>query len=196
MNTPSHAILNLAILGKVTHPEANLLIVLGGILPDIPIFLFYGWAKLIAKMPEHQIWSQAYYSPIMQTIVAIYHSIPLAVIGLAIATFYQWKILQILCLSLILHSLLDLPVHHDDAHRHFFPFSNYRFISPVSYWDTKHYGSIVSLVENLLVFGATIRVFPWVESLIGKGLMILVNSLSAMSYLYFYVYLKYKFWVN
>jgi hypothetical protein len=196
MNTPSHAILNLAILGKATHPEANLLIVLGGILPDIPIFLFYGWAKLIAKMPEHLIWSQGYYSPMMQTIVAISHSIPLAMIGLAIATFYQWKILQILCLSLILHSLFDLPVHHDDAHRHFFPFSNYRFISPLSYWDTKHYGSIVSLVEILLVFFATIRAFSWVESPIGKGLMILVNSLSVISYFYFYVYLKYKFYVN
>ena len=89
MNTPSHAILNLVILGKATHPEANLLIVLGGILPDIPIFLFYGWAKLIAKMPEHLIWSQGYYSPMMQAIVAISHSIPLAMIGLAIATFYQ-----------------------------------------------------------------------------------------------------------
>ncbi|WP_254173671.1 hypothetical protein [Planktothrix pseudagardhii] len=159
MYTPSHAILNLAILGKATDPEANLWIILGGILPDIPIFLFYGWAKFITKMPEYKIWSEGYYSPAMQTVVAISHSIPLAVIGLAIATFYQWQILQIFCLSLVLHSLFDLPVHHDDAHRHFFPFSDYRLISPFSYWDRKHYASQVNLVEILFAIFATIRIF-------------------------------------
>lgn len=196
MNTPSHAIINLAILGKVFPPEFNLLIVIGGILPDLPIFLFYGWAKLIAKMPERLIWSQGYYSPFMQAIVASFHSIPLALIGFAIASFFHWKIVQILCLSLILHSLFDLPVHHDDAHRHFFPFSNYRLISPFSYWDVKHYASIVSLVEILLVFLSTIISFPSVQSPIGKGLIILVNGFYVVSYLYFYFYLKYQllFW--
>ncbi len=192
MNTPSHAIINLAILGKVFPSEFNLFMVLGGLLPDIPIFLFYGWAKLIAKMPERQIWSQAYYAPLMQTIIAIFHSIPLAFMGFAIASFYQWKIIQILCLSLILHSLFDLPVHHDDAHPHFFPFSKYRLISPFSYWDIKHYASLVSLVEILLVFLSTIITFSSVHSPFGKGLMIAINGFYVISYLYFYVYLKYK----
>lgn len=192
MNTPSHAIINLAILGQLFPSEFNLLIAIGGILPDIPIFLFYGWAKFIAKLPERQIWSQAYYFPFIQTVVAIFHSIPLALIGFAIACFYQWQILQILCLSLILHSLFDLPVHRDDAHRHFFPFSNYRFISPFSYWDVKHYASIVSLVEISLVFLSTIITFSSVDSLLGKGLIIAVNGFYVISYLHFYVYLKYK----
>jgi hypothetical protein len=54
MKTPSHAIINLAILGRTQHSELNLLIVTGGILPDIPIFLFYFWAKYIARLPELQ----------------------------------------------------------------------------------------------------------------------------------------------
>ncbi len=193
MNTPSHAILNLTILGKFTHPQANLIIVLGGILPDVPIFIFYGWAKLIAKIPDGQIWSEAYYHPVVQDSVALFHSIPLAAIGLIIALFFKWEIIQVLCLSLILHSLLDLPVHHDDAHRHFFPFSNYRFISPFSYWDPKHYGNIVAFIEIILVFLGTIWSFTLVNSPIGKGLMIVVNGVYLLGYFYFYLLSKFGF---
>ncbi|MCC3409842.1 MAG: hypothetical protein JGK17_30740 [Microcoleus sp. PH2017_10_PVI_O_A] len=187
MKTPSHAIINLAILGRVQHSEFNLLIVTGGILPDIPIFLFYFWAKYIARLPEAKIWSEAYYEPLNQNIVALFHSIPLAAIGWLIAYYLGLQNVQILFLSIILHSLGDLPVHNDDAHRHFFPFSNYRFISPISYWDPNHYGSIVSLVEMLLVLLSTFRVLGFVNSYVGKVLLILVNSFYSIGSVSFYV---------
>ena len=50
---------------------------------------------------------------------------------------------------MFLHLLCDLAVHNDDAHRHFLPFTNWRFISPISYWDPKHYGIIFSALEFL-----------------------------------------------
>jgi hypothetical protein len=187
MNTPSHAIINLAILGKAQHPELNLLIVTGGILPDIPIFLFYFWAKYIARLPESTIWSKTYFEPAVQNIVALFHSIPLAAIGWLIAYYFGWQSVQILCLSAILHSLGDLPVHNDDAHRHFFPFSNYRFISPISYWDRNHYGTIVSFVEMLLVLLSSYHVFGWINSYVGKGLLILVNCFYLIMYVIFYL---------
>lgn len=187
MKTPSHAIINLAILGQRQLPQANLIIAIGGILPDIPIFLFYFWAKYIARLPSATIWSQAYYEPFVQNIVALFHSIPLAAIGWVIADYFGWESIQILFLSMILHSLGDLPVHNDDAHRHFFPFSNYRFISPFSYWDRKHYGSIVSVVEMLLVLLSTFRVFGFVHSYVGKGLLILVNCFYLIGTVSFYV---------
>ena len=187
MNTPSHAIINLAILGRPQHPEWNLLIVTGGILPDIPIFLFYFWAKYIARLPEATIWSKAYYEPVVQNIVALFHSIPLAAIGWLIACYFGWQSVQILFISIILHSLGDLPVHNDDAHRHFYPFSNYRFISPLSYWDRNHYGSIVSLVEMLLVLLSTFRIFGFVHSYFGRGLSIAVNCFYLIMYVLFYL---------
>jgi hypothetical protein len=123
----------------------------------------------------------------VQNIVALFHSIPLAGIGWLIAYYLGWPSVQILFLSIILHSLGDLPVHNDDAHRHFFPFSNYRFISPISYWDRKHYGSIVSLVEMLLVLLSTYRVFGLVNCYVGKILLILVNGFYLMGTVFFYI---------
>lgn len=182
MNTPSHAIINLFLLGKQSLPQANLPIFLGAILPDIPIFIFYAWAKLIVRHSEKQIWAESYYKPFWQNIVAIFHSIPLALAGWLIADYFHWRIVEIFFISLVLHSLGDLPVHNDDAHRHFFPFSNYRFISPISYWDRKHHGAIVSLIELSLVLLATIPVFQLLHSWIGKTLLISINII----YLYFF----------
>lgn len=190
MNTPSHAIINLALVGTVLEkqglPSPNLLIALGSIFPDLPIFVFYFWAKVIARLPEAQIWSEAYYYPIVQNIVSLCHSIPLAAIGLLIAIFYRWPLGQIFCISLILHSLGDLPVHNDDAHRHFFPFSNYRFISPISYWDPRHYGKIVSFLEICLVFLATIKIIPHINSLFGRIVIIIINIFYWFGYAYFH----------
>ncbi|NES65696.1 MAG: hypothetical protein F6K24_10730 [Okeania sp. SIO2D1] len=186
MNTPSHAIINLALLAKPQLPQANLAIVIGGVLPDIPIFIFYFWAKFIVRLPEAKIWSEAYYQPLIQNLVATFHSIPLAIILLLISYYFGWEIMQVICISLVLHSLFDLPVHNNDAHRHFFPLSNYRFISPISYWDPKHYGGIVALIEILLVFLATLWIFSTINSGIGKILIIIVNIFYCSGYIYFY----------
>jgi len=58
---------------------------------------------------------------------------------------------MLLCASAILHGLEDLPLHNDDAHRHFFPFSNWRFQSPFSYWDSDYYGNIIGSLEAIAV---------------------------------------------
>lgn len=183
MNTPSHAVINLFVLGREQLPQANLPIFIGAILPDMPIFVFYGWAKLIARLSEQQIWSVSYYEPFWQNVVAIFHSIPLALLGWLIAYKLGWQSMQFLCISMVGHSLLDLPVHNDDAHRHFFPLSNYRFISPISYWDTRHYGGIVSLFELSLTILATFPVFHILQSGIGKVLLI-CNTIIYLLFFY------------
>ena len=188
MNTPSHYILNLVLLGKTIAPKANAAITIGAILPDLPIFIFYFAAKFVYKLPERQIWSEVYYQPFWQNIIALFHSLPLALIGLFISLYCGWKSGAIACSSLIFHSLLDLPFHHDDAHRHFFPFSDYRFISPLSYWDPKHYGNIVALVELSLVLAVTPLVFNLLDSGLSKGLVIVIEMLYLVGYLRFYVF--------
>ncbi|MFM5980165.1 MAG: hypothetical protein ACKO9I_06380 [Sphaerospermopsis kisseleviana] len=187
MNTPSHAIINLVIFHQQLRTQASPAIIIGAILPDIPIFVFYFLMKFVYRLPERQIWSEVYYQPFWQFIVSTFHSIPLALLGVLIAHFGNWQIIEVGFISMVLHSLLDFPVHNHDAHRHFFPFSNYRFISPVSYWDVKHYGRIAAFVEILLVLGATIYLFPGVHTYWGAGLLVAVNVFYWFGYFRFYL---------
>ncbi|MBD2440317.1 hypothetical protein [Nostoc sp. FACHB-110] len=187
MNTPSHAILNLFILNRQIGTQVNNAICIGAILPDIPIFLFYFVMKFVYRLPSRQIWSEVYYQPFWQTIISTFHSLPLALIGVLIAHFCSWRLIEVGFMSMVLHDLLDLPVHNHDAHRHLFPFSNYRFISPISYWDTNHYGKIVAFVEILLVFIASISLFSTMRSLLTKVLLITVNIFYWVGYFWFYL---------
>lgn len=52
------------------------------------------------------------------------------------------------------HSVMDFFVHADDAYAHFYPWSMWRFHSPVSYWNPAHYGQYVSAVEILFALVA------------------------------------------
>jgi hypothetical protein len=187
MNTPGHYVLNLALLGKTISPKYHLVIAIGAILPDVPIFCFYLIAKFILRIPEGKIWSEAYYEPFWQNIIALFHSLPLALIAVAIFYRLDYKPGMILGLSLVCHSLLDFPVHHDDAHRHFFPFSNYRFFSPFSYWDTNHYGRIVALIEMALVLGVNPLVFSWLHSPWTKGIVLAIDFFYLFGYFRFYL---------
>lgn len=185
MRTPSHAVLNLALLSQPDLSQISLPIAIGAVLPDAPIFVLYAWAKLVRRQPERQIWAETYELPFWQTWVALFHSIPLALIIFGVAHGLGWSVVELLCLSMVFHSLLDLPVHNSDAHRHFFPFSHYRFISPFSYWDPRCYGAIVSLVETGLVLLATLYVFPQITSGLGQALLVATNLLYVLGAIYF-----------
>ena len=54
-------------------------------------------------------------------------------------------------LSMCLHFIVDFFTHNDDAHRHFLPLSDYRFESPISYWDRDHYGELGGAIELALL---------------------------------------------
>ncbi|TVP60346.1 MAG: hypothetical protein EA343_17630 [Nodularia sp. (in: Bacteria)] len=187
MNTPSHAILNLVIFNQQLRDQASPAILIGAVLPDVPIFVFYLLMKFVYRLPEKQIWSEVYYQPFWQGIVSTFHSVPLAVLGLLIAHFWNWQLIEIGFISMVLHSLLDFPVHNNDAHRHFFPLNNYRFISPVSYWDRHHYGAIAALVEFILVIGATVFLFSSTLTHWGKGMLVAVNVFYLVGYYRFYL---------
>lgn len=186
MNTPSHSILNLAILGRSQQPALTWPILVGSLLPDAALFVFYGWAKVMG-LPEAQIWNEAYYRPLWQDIFAIGNSIPLALLIGGIAFWQQRFRILALCASALLHHLEDLPVHHDDAHRHFWPVSDFRFVSPVSYWDADHFGTYVALVELSLVLLASVYLWYRVRSRLGKFLLLLTNVLYVLGYLIFYL---------
>jgi hypothetical protein len=207
MNTPSHLILNLAILyapysppasasgaGEATQNQGNRRgrhltlwpILIGAFLPDLALFVFYGWAKLFTAAPESVIWDDLYYTDTWQDIFAVGNSVPLALLGLGLALGRGWPWLRDLCSSMLLHHAADLPLHNADAHRHFWPFSNWRFMSPVSYWDVDHYGAYAALGEWLLVAIATAWLWRRGLNWWTRGLLLAVNGCYGVLYYQFY----------
>jgi len=186
MNTPAHSILNLAILGRQQPPLLTWPILLGSWAPDIAMFVFYGWAKL-AGIPEVQIWRELYYTPVWQDVFAIGNSIPLVLLGLGF-TIWQRRLNWIAFFaSMLLHHLADLPLHHDDAHRHFWPLSDFRFISPVSYWDRNHLGTYGALIETGLLVIASAYLLRRTRSRWSQGLIILINLVYLYGYYRLYL---------
>ncbi|HEY9761795.1 MAG TPA: hypothetical protein V6D07_04680 [Trichocoleus sp.] len=186
MNTPSHLILNLATLRRPAHPEVTWPVLIGAFVPDAAMFVFYAWVKFVERLPDSTIWNETFFSQSWQDIFAIGNSIPLVLLGIgATYAWRKWAWLYFFA-SMLLHQLCDLPVHHDDAHRHFVPLSNYRFISPVSYWDPDHYGALIALIESSLVLIASVYLWRQVRSRLGRGLLLLTNVVYVAGYVAFY----------
>jgi len=168
MNTPAHVVINLLFLGKQSQAAILTPVVIGAILPDAPMFVFYFVEKVLFKNPESVIWRESYYQPYWQNLIDFFNSVPLMVLGLVLTLWLGSQFGTLLFGSMMLHVAGDLPLHHDDAHRHFFPLSNWRFQSPVSYWDPNHYGHIFSIFEILMVVISCVILFYGYNSLPGK----------------------------
>ncbi len=187
MNTTTHIIAGLTIVpNKDQRGAIFIAVMVGALLPDLPMFGFYGYEKLM-QVPESTIWGQHYYAPRWQAFFDLFNSIPLICLGLMAAYAARSHLLGAGLLSMLIHTLCDLPVHHDDGHRHFFPLSNWRFESPISYWDPAHYGHIFGWVEFALVVAACVWLYrryrgPMRFTAVGLGLLHAVFTGFALIY--------------
>ena|GEM_PF-212873 len=184
MNTPAHVLISLLCLGRRDTASVLTPAIAGALLPDAPIFLFYFVEKVILGTPESFIWRQAYYQAGWQNFIDLFNSLPLMAIGLGAVLWAGSRVGVLLFGSMMLHVLGDLPLHHDDGHRHFFPFSNWRFESPVSYWDPNHYGGIVTVLEIVLVLVSCGILFRIYQSRAGK---IAIGAIG-LCYLTYFLY--------
>ena len=156
MNTPTHVMISLALLSKRGmdgQPTYILPSIAGAVLPDVAMFAFYGVEKFVLGNSEQEIWSERYFLPQWQDIFDVFNSVPILGIALAISLIARRRGWVVLFLSMLLHVACDLPLHHDDGHRHFWPLRDWRFASPVSYWDPNHYGGPAAVAELVLFVG-------------------------------------------
>ncbi|NKB76238.1 MAG: hypothetical protein GKR96_04165 [Gammaproteobacteria bacterium] len=174
MNTPAHVIFGLSLLGHTNAIRYSMAIAVGAILPDVLMMVFYAYQKF-QGVPEEVIWNEKYFLVSWQNSFDLMNSIPLLAALALISGLTKNYSLSMLFASTVIHCLLDLPVHHDDGHRHFFPLSDFRFESPLSYWDPNHYGNIVSMMEVILVMLG--GVYLWRAE---QGILRRVTSLSRL----------------
>lgn len=186
MNTPAHLVVGLALLGAGRGRSHERWILLGTLLPDLPMFGFYLWQRLVLSTPDSVIWSSSYFDPGWQGFFDVFNSIPIALLGLAIASSRRaWPAIY-LCAGLLLHFAMDLPLHHDDAHGHFYPLSTWRFESPISYWDPAHYGRVGAGLELACVAIASAMLFRRTVRVAARILLVALVGLYGAGYIGFY----------
>ncbi|WP_299624635.1 hypothetical protein [Pelagibius sp.] len=163
MNTPTHLLIGAAVLARPAEDAAarrrNAAILIGALVCDAAIFILFAWARLLQGISEHRLWSEVYWQEPWQTLVAIGNSIPLYLGLLIFGLVARSQIAIVFAAAALLHLAFDLPFHHDDAHPHFWPFSDWRFHAPLSYWDRDHHGQLVSLAE--IGLAVVLIVFLW-----------------------------------
>lgn len=126
------------------------------------MWCFYGLQK-ISGTPETVIWSERYFSPGWQWGFDVPNSLPLIGFGAVVAWTRSAPRGLALFAAMALHAAADFATHHDDAHRHFWPLSDFRFASPVSYWDPRFHGDWMSVAELIVFLSAGVwlaRAFP------------------------------------
>lgn len=184
MMTQTHLLLAAGLFMHPGRRRRNAAVVVGALVPDTAIYILFAYAMLTG-IPQSELWGTTYWSEPWQTFVTIGNSAPLYLgllaISLLIATPKdgrpRWQSLPaLLALAALTHLAVDILVHHDDAHIHFWPFSDWRFHSPVSYWDRDHYGGWFVLFEMALsigLIGVLFRRFRavWVRALLGLALV-------------------------
>ncbi len=156
MITTTHILLNTAILGRKKNPERNWALILGSFIPDSPmifyfIVLFFNQWRF-AGTGKNAL-SEFHYRLLW---VDWAHSLPLAAGGMLLCLLLKYRKAVYVFAAMALHDLEDLPVHADFVHRHFLPLSNWRFFSPISFWDPNHYGNYFAPFEWFLVLLSTI----------------------------------------
>lgn len=159
MNTPAHLIFAAAAFGKPNQNKIIAAAMIGGFLPDLSLYVMASVSIFILNIEPEMVFDHLYYTDEWQQVFAIDNSFVLWGIGLGVA-FWQrstWAIA--LCGAALLHIALDFPLHTHDARMHFWPITDWKFHSPVSYWDSDAGANWVGLLENFAV--AALAVLLW-----------------------------------
>ena len=174
MNTPSHWLMTIT-AGKLI-PWAKKCprwaLGLGSIAPDIPLYLlsfggiyyfrnYLGWEK--DRVFSHLFDDLYFHDPYWIALHNFLHSPTMLLILLSLVIVIDRVRLRLSRLSrwlyfflgaCMLHSIVDILTHNDDGPVLFFPFNwQYRFPSPISYWDRDHHGGTFMIFEALLDLG-------------------------------------------
>ncbi|MEL6169914.1 MAG: cobalamin biosynthesis protein CobQ [Pseudomonadota bacterium] len=128
---------------------------LGAFLPDLSLYAMAGFHLLVLETPARVVFDELYYSDTWQQIFAVDNSFILWGIALALALWRRSAWAFALTGAALLHLALDFPLHNDDARMHFWPLTDWKFISPISYWEGARGGDVVGLIEIALVIVLT-----------------------------------------
>lgn len=156
--TQTHMLVAATLLAKPGEKARNLAVIIGALIPDAAIYFLFAWSK-VKNIPERTVWNELYWQEPWQSWTAAGNSIPLYLLCLLLGLlmlrvvpgFFRIGLFcWFLALAALTHIAGDFFVHVTDAHRHFWPISDWKFISSISYWNPAHHGNTFAIVEVAL----------------------------------------------
>ena len=180
----THTLLALALFTRKDEKVRNWNVFAGSVIPDS--FIYVGWLVLtyVYKIPKETIWDEVYFDEPMQTIASLFNSVPLYVAILGIGFYFRKTIwgmaMMFFGLAALSHIALDFPVHNHDAYAHFQPFTDWKFISPISYYERHLHGNMVGLVDAGLAIGASVVLWrrfdqKWVHGILALMILAMIT---------------------
>jgi hypothetical protein len=161
----------------------TLAFVAGGLVPDLPTYVFFFVHTVFLGTSQQTMWDTLYFNSAWSPILTLSHSLLLWPLLLLFAVYTKRTLLTFFTTSALLHILLDFFVHHNDAYRHFWPLTDWKFISPISYWDPRYYGNWVGLLDTVLIIILLLwllRMYTATKARIGITLIIVLYSISTI----------------
>ncbi len=152
MNTPTHILVGAAAFARPHKPWVTIAALLGGLVPDISLYVLAGWALFVQGIPPGIVFGTMYFSPEWMRVFSIDHGFLTWGAVLAFGIWLKRDWLLAFAGAGLLHAASDFLLHHDDARPQFWPLTDWVFKSPVSYWDSRYYGNIVAPLELALAF--------------------------------------------
>ena len=169
MNTPSHLIITAALRKRFTTnaPVPAAAVLWGAVAPDLPLTLMALGGALYFRFvlgmsfddALNLIFYDLFFNDPLWTAAHNVLQAPL-ILGTSLALLWRYRFAEATPLrrwlfwfvaACSLHSLIDIVTHNDDGPLLLFPVNwQLRFASPVSYWDTEHYGGIFFVFESVL----------------------------------------------
>lgn len=132
--------------------------VLGAVLPDLPYVFLFAAAALRGgprALTDLALWDSLWHSPL---VCSLHSFVPFATILLGTLLLGRLRAraraigpLIALVLGWGTHVVLDMLTHRSDGYPIFWPLSDYRFPTPVSYWEAGYHGVAFSLVCDGLI---------------------------------------------
>jgi hypothetical protein len=175
MNTPAHLIFGAAAFGKPADRRVTLSALAGAMMPDVSLYLMVSWSIYVQNISPRIVFGQYYYSPEWQRVFAVDNSFVLWGMVLAMAWWARKPALIAFAGAGFLHLCFDFPLHNHDARMHFWPLSDWVFISPFSYWDNNFHAGIVGPFELSLAMACIFLLVVRHKSLMSRGFFLLLG---------------------
>ena len=170
-----------AAFGKAGNPRVTTAALLGAFLPDLSLYLMVGWSINVLGVAPRTVFREWYYSPEWQQVFAVDNSFVLWGLGLVLAAWAKRPALIAFAGAGFIHLCFDFPLHNHDARMHFWPLSDWVFVSPFSYWDNRYHAGIIGPIELTMAMTLCVVLLRRYRAIWSRGLVVVLAGSEVMA---------------